>query len=58
MVAGGIAGHGQGIDLTGLEVGVHEERTTRTRQRSHAQLEVFTGVAELDGTAVHVQVLH
>ncbi|MNL12094.1 hypothetical protein D3C87_1329550 [compost metagenome] len=58
VVAGGVAGYGQGIDLTGFEVVVHEERTAGARQRSHVQFEEVAGVTELDGTAIHVEVLH
>ncbi|MCY1308987.1 hypothetical protein D9M70_590380 [compost metagenome] len=35
VIASGRPGNGQGIDLAGLEVGVHEERTASARQRFH-----------------------
>ncbi|MNP09225.1 hypothetical protein D3C76_1013180 [compost metagenome] len=50
MSACGRTGHGQGIDLA--EVGVHEERTTLTRQITHRQLEELAGIAELHAPSI------
>ncbi|MCY1363270.1 hypothetical protein D9M69_500250 [compost metagenome] len=56
MVATGIARHDQGIHLPGGEIVVHIERSPRTRQGFHGEIEILPRVAELDATAIEGQV--